>query len=184
MAERLRELGYAIDVGPAASPTRRAARGRTIGRPQLADALVAAGYAAIVATRSTRCSAKAVPPSCPAAGPRSARLRRSSGRAGGVASLAHPGLMRLDDAIPGFAAAGLPAIEVWHSDHDPAAIARYQRWRSGWGSACSGGSDYHADHSHHAAGLGAVTLPAGGFRGSRGARRSSAGPPCPADALG
>ena len=45
------------------------------------------------------------------------RRRRQRGAgivaaAGGVASLAHPGLMPLDPAIPGFVARGLPAIEV------------------------------------------------------------------------
>ena len=72
--------------------------------------------------------------------------------AGGIASLAHPGLTKVDDAIPAFVAGGLPAIEVWHSDHDQEATARYKRCAEVLGLGTSGGSDYHAEHSHHAAG--------------------------------
>ena len=75
--------------------------------------------------------------------------------------------MSLDDAIAGFVAAGLPAIEVWHSDHDAAAVARYEAMAAQLGVGRSGGSDFHADHSHHASGFGLVTLPADGLRGSR-----------------
>ena len=45
--------------------------------------------------------------------------------AGGIASLAHPALVGRDEWIPAFAAAGLDALEAYHSDHDAAATARY-----------------------------------------------------------
>ena len=38
--------------------------------------------------------------------------------AGGIASLAHPGLLERDEWIAGFAAAGLDALEAYHTDHD------------------------------------------------------------------
>ncbi len=170
---------------PAASPTRRADRaGRLAARssPMRSSRPVTRR---IVATRST--AARRRPPrhSCPARGATVGEVATIVRAAGGIASLAHPGLMRLDDAIPGFVAGGLPAIEVWHSDHDATATARYQGIAEQLGLGMSGGSDYHADSSHHAAGLGAITLPRRGVRRSRSARRQavrSAGPPwsrCP-----
>ena len=57
----------------------------------------------------------------------------------------------------------MPAIEVWHSDHDDRTAARYQAKAQELGLGMSGGSDYHADQSHHSAGLGRVTLPAAAF---------------------
>ena len=72
--------------------------------------------------------------------------------------------MRLDDAIPGFVAGGLPAIEVWHSDHDADGDRTLsQRSPRGSASACPAGRTFTPTHSHHAAGLGSVTLPADGF---------------------
>ena len=45
--------------------------------------------------------------------------------------------MGLDDWIPEFAAAGLDAIEVYHSKHDDKARWRaIERWRSGSTSRC------------------------------------------------
>jgi predicted metal-dependent phosphoesterase TrpH len=162
MAERLRELGYAIDVGPLVADASRGA-GRTLGRPQLADALVEAGYAESRREAFDTLLGEGRPAFVPRSGATVGEVSAIIRAAGGVASLAHPGLMRLDDAIPGFVAGGLMAIEVWHSDHDPAANARYQEMAERLGIGMSGGSDYHADQSHHASGLGAVTLPEAAF---------------------
>ena len=79
--------------------------------------------------------------------------------AGGVASLAHPVLVEHDEWIPGFAAAGLDAIEAYHSDHDGAATARYLELADRLGLRVSGGSDYHGDESHGRGGPGSVSLP-------------------------
>ena len=77
------------------------------------------------------------------------RPRRSFAQihgAGGIASLAHPGLLRRDEWIAGLAAAGLDALEAYHTNHDDATTtARYLRDRaSGSASRVTGGSDYHA----------------------------------------
>ena len=159
MVERLRELGHAIDVDALVANASRGA-GRTVGRPHLADALVAAGYAANRREAFDTMLGEGRPAYVPRSGASVGEVSAIIRAAGGVASLAHPGLMRLDDAIPGFAAAGLPAIEVWHSDHDAAASARYHQLAERLDLGMSGGSDFHSDHSHHAAGLGTIALPA------------------------
>ena len=93
--------------------------------------------------------------------------------AGGIASLAHPGLLRHDDWVHEFAEAGLDAIEAYHSEHDPPMTATYLAIARRLHLGISGGSDYHADGSHGAAALGAVALPAAEFEDlqRRAARR-------------
>ena len=79
--------------------------------------------------------------------------------AGGIASLAHPGLVGRDGWIPEFAAAGLDALEAHHTDHDEAATARYRAIAERLKLAITGGSDYHADESHGAVRPGSTSLP-------------------------
>ncbi len=162
IAERLHDLGYAIDVSALIEEYSHS-KGKAVGRPQVADALVSAGYAADRREAFDTLLGEGRPAFVPRGGASVADVVAIVRDAGGIASLAHPGLMRLDDAIAGFAASGLPAIEGWHSDHDAEATARYKRFAETLGLGTSGGSDYHAEHSHHAAGIGSVTLPADAF---------------------
>jgi predicted metal-dependent phosphoesterase TrpH len=79
--------------------------------------------------------------------------------AGGLASLAHPGLLARDEWIAGLVAEGLDAIEAYHTNHDEAATGRYRAIAARRGIAVSGGSDYHADQSHGSPHPGSVALP-------------------------
>jgi predicted metal-dependent phosphoesterase TrpH len=80
--------------------------------------------------------------------------------AGGIASIAHPALAAHDDWIPGFAAAGLDALEAYHPDHDEEATLRYLGMADRLGLAVSGGSDFHGDDGlHGAGGPGSIALP-------------------------
>ncbi len=104
-------------------------------------------------------------------------------RAGGVASLAHPGLLGIDDRIAGYAESGLSAIEVRHRDHTPTDEAYYRRLAATLDLAVSGGSDFHGDDVGSASsrrwarmsicGPGSVTLGAEDFAAleARAARR-------------
>jgi predicted metal-dependent phosphoesterase TrpH len=84
---------------------------------------------------------------------------RSIHDAGGVASVAHPGLTRCDEMIPGFAAVGLDAVEAFHTEHDAAATERYLQVAATLGLCVTGGSDFHGDTSHGASAPGATSLP-------------------------
>jgi predicted metal-dependent phosphoesterase TrpH len=79
--------------------------------------------------------------------------------AGGLASLAHPGLIRRDDLIPRLVTAGLDALEAFHSDHSPEDVIRYRKMAGQHALAVTGGSDFHGDSRHPRATLGSVTLP-------------------------
>ncbi len=79
--------------------------------------------------------------------------------AGGIASLAHPGLLKRDSWIAGFADAGLDALEAHHTEHDAVTMARYRDMAERLSLVVSGGSDYHADESHGAPHPGSTALP-------------------------
>lgn len=165
MAGRLDALHCPVDVEAILAAS--AGQGRTVGRPALADALVAAGYAADRRDAFDRLLAADRPAFVPRCGPPLARVCEVIGRAGGIASLAHPGLLGLDDRLEQFAASGLAALEVRHSEHPPPVEAHYRERARALGLAMSGGSDFHGDHlagaSEHGAILGQVTLGADDF---------------------
>ncbi len=64
-------------------------------------------------------------------------------RAGGAAVMAHPGLNRADDLIPGMVEAGLDGIECFHTKHPPAVAQHYLRMAERLGLLVTGGSDCH-----------------------------------------
>ena len=67
--------------------------------------------------------------------------------------MAHPGKTRKDHLIPDLIAAGLPAIEVYHPDHDEADTARYRQMADRSTSWSTGGSDYHGPGSGREVGV-------------------------------
>jgi predicted metal-dependent phosphoesterase TrpH len=79
--------------------------------------------------------------------------------AGGLASLAHPGLTAVDGRIQELHDAGLDALEAYHSDHDAETRDRYLEIARAHAMLVTGGSDYHGDPAHGLA-PGSVTLPA------------------------
>jgi len=62
---------------------------------------------------------------------------------GGVPVLAHPGCMGRDEYIPELIECGLRGIEVYHTDHAPAAVRRYEEMAKENGLLITGGSDCH-----------------------------------------
>jgi hypothetical protein len=66
-------------------------------------------------------------------------------RAGGIASLAHP--VRINGDVPALmpelCAAGLNAIEAYHSDHSPQHVQLYLELAKRYGLLVTGGSDFH-----------------------------------------
>ncbi len=64
--------------------------------------------------------------------------------AGGLPVLAHPGVTRVDERIPGFIRDGLAGIEVYHSEHNSAAKRHYAKYCRQHDLALTGGSDFHS----------------------------------------
>jgi hypothetical protein len=145
---RLARLGIPIDVD--ALVTTAASRpGTSVGRPQIARALVSAGHVSSVQEAFERWLATGLPAFVPRTGPSPARVVDVVHAAGGVVSFAHPGVTRRDDLIRPLADHGLDAIEVYHSDHLPEDVQQYRGLAQRLGVLVSGGSDFHGDPSTH-----------------------------------
>jgi 3',5'-nucleoside bisphosphate phosphatase len=158
IADRLASLGAPIDVTPLLEDAARN-DGRSIGRPQIARALVAAGHASDVNDAFERWLARGRPGFVPRAGAPPDQVIAVIHEAGGLASLAHPALAQMDDRIAPLADSGLDALEVYHSEHDEVARDRYLLMARRLDLLVTGGSDYHGDPAHGVA-PGTVTLPA------------------------
>ncbi len=162
IADRLASLGYPID---AESLLLEGARtpGRSIGRPQIAAALIAAGHARDREDAFDRLLGNERPAYVPRRGAPPDDVIAIVRRAGGIVSLAHPALTKNDRIIPRLASAGLAALEARHSDHDALAEQHYRTLAAEHRLAVSGGSDFHGDSGHRAAMLGSVVLPVEDF---------------------
>jgi predicted metal-dependent phosphoesterase TrpH len=79
-------------------------------------------------------------------------------QAGGLAVMAHPGLNRTDDIIPGLVKAGLDGIECFHTKHSTVMAERYLEIAEKYDLLVTGGSDCHG-FSKKAPLIGTVKLP-------------------------
>jgi len=159
IADRLEQLGMPIDRAALLAP-----RGtRSVGRPIVAQALVKAGHVPDVRQAFERLIGEGKPAFVERRGPSPAEVIDTINRAGGIASLAHPGLLRQDELIPGMIAAGLAAVEAFHSEHDAVMTEHYLRFAEHHGILVSGGSDYHGEKERRRSAFGAIGLPADHF---------------------
>jgi predicted metal-dependent phosphoesterase TrpH len=146
---------------------------RAIGRPQVARGMIAAGYVADTREAFDKWLGRDLPAFVPRTGPSPEAVIETIHRAGGLASLAHPGRTQIDPRIAALRDAGLDALEAYHSDHDAAAVDRYHRMAVGLGLLVSGGSDYHGDPAH-AVSIGCSTLPPDAWQRLHAARHRHA----------
>ncbi len=159
---QLEKLGLHLDADAILRPAIDEP-GKSIGRPAIARALVAAGYVKTSNEAFASWLSRGRPAFVAREGAAPDNVIAQIHGAGGIASLAHPGLLRRDAWIAGFASSGLDAIEAYHTDHDEAMTGHYRSVAHRLGLAVSGGSDYHADESHGSAHPGSVVLPSDAF---------------------
>jgi predicted metal-dependent phosphoesterase TrpH len=157
IAERLASLGMPIDIAPLLAEARQQS-GRSIGRPQVARAMVAAGYVADTRQAFDRWLAAGLPAFIPREGASPEQVIDVIHAAGGLASIAHPGKSVSDARLAALRDAGLDAIEVFHPDHVDSQEEHYRELAGRLDLLMTGGSDFHGDPGH---GLppGTVTLP-------------------------
>jgi len=158
VGDRLAQLGMPIDILPLIAKAKDDG-GRSIGRPQIARAMIAAGYAADSREAFDKWLATGRPAFVPRAGAPPEEVIRIVHEAGGVASLAHPGQTAVDARISAYVDAGLDALEAFHPDHDKPSTDRYRGVAAHLKLLVTGGSDFHGDPSHGWE-PGAVSLPA------------------------
>jgi predicted metal-dependent phosphoesterase TrpH len=159
---RLTALGYPVDLEPMLQDA-ELRHGKSVGRPLVADALIAAGHVVDRRDAFDNLLGAGRPGFVARVGAPVREVIEILHRAGGIAALAHPGPLEMDDAVEGFVRAGLDAIEARHSDHDEATEQRYREMAGRFGLAVCGGSDFHGDPSRRVDELGIVTLPESDF---------------------
>lgn len=157
MAVRLEQLGLPVDIQPLLEEARRH-HNRSIGRPALARAMVAAGYVSTTRDAFDTWLGQGRPAFVERIGPTPEAVIGTLHGARGLASLAHPGRTQIDARIASLKDAGLDAIEAYHSDHDAETAQGYVVIARRLELLVTGGSDFHGDPAH---GLepGASTLP-------------------------
>lgn len=159
MGTKLAALGAPIDMDALMARSGGASSGKAIARPDVARELVKAGHCLNVQEAFDRFLADEAPAYVPRVGASPAEVIGIIRRAGGIASLAHPGPLGHDAWIPALACAGLAALECYHSEHAPEVTARYLDLAARHGLAVSGGSDFHGEGARRAESLGHVGLP-------------------------
>jgi predicted metal-dependent phosphoesterase TrpH len=116
---------------------------RAPGRPHVARALVQAGLCAnldVAFERYLKRNRPAWVPKFKISAPEAIALIH---HAGGVAVLAHPGLNRTDDFIPGMVESGLDGIECFHTKHSTSTSEHYMELADQYHLLVTGGSDCH-----------------------------------------
>ncbi len=157
ISERLAALGYPVDIEAELESTHRNTP-KAIGRPQIARAMVAAGYVADVQQAFDKWLGRGCAAFVARTGPTTESVIATIHAAGGLASLAHPGRTRIDGRIKVLRDAGLDAIEAFHSDHDARQVTQYTGLARQLGCLVTGGSDFHGEPSRQLS-PGSMTLP-------------------------
>lgn len=143
--EKINELGLTISMEDVLRVMGRPLeKDETIGRPHIADALVAKGYVSNMREAFDHYLAEGKPGfvSVPRVTPEDAFSWIRA--AGGTPVLAHPGLYGDDELVRKIIEHGHPAgIEVYHSDHGPEEEKRYLAIAEEYNLIVTGGSDFH-----------------------------------------
>jgi hypothetical protein len=158
---RLARLGMAVDVeGLVARVARKP--GASIGRPVIARALVKSGQVSSLREAFERFLGAGRAAFVPRTGKNPGEVIDVIHKAGGIASMAHPGVTGQPGVMVGLVADGLDAIEVYHSDHRPEVMRELKQFATRHDLLVTGGSDFHGDDSRDRP-LGRIALPVGEF---------------------
>ena len=154
MADKLRELGFAIDFDRLLA----AASGGSIGRPHLADALMEKGYVKNRQEAFDRFLKKDGSAYVEAALPTSDQSISLIRRAGGVPVLAHPSYNQSPKLLETLVGQGLMGIEAYYPEHGRSLTRHYLDVAERYGLVATGGSDFHGPRSGRSA-LACVDVP-------------------------
>jgi predicted metal-dependent phosphoesterase TrpH len=140
LAARLQELGFDIRLEEAEA----LGRGMT-GRPHFAQLLVSKGYVSGFREAFDEYLDESAKAYVYRREPQFAEGVERIRGAGGIASVAHPARIKGDPEklLPELCAAGLNAVEAYHSDHTAEETELYVRLARRFGLKITGGSDYH-----------------------------------------
>jgi len=143
--EKLKALGFELTADEVALR----AGGEVVGRPHIAQAMVARGYCCNVKEAFDRFLSDRGPAFVEKECVSPARAIQMIHDAGGLAVIAHPKWLHcsdedaLDAAIYGLRELGVDGIECMHSDHDQADERRFEKMARRYGMLITGGTDWH-----------------------------------------
>ena len=138
ICNRLSILGCVIDP----SAVLKSADGN-VGRPHIARALLAAGHVRDMDHAFTKYLGDGRPAYVPASQLSIQDAIALIHRAGGITSIAHPGVDKITHRIGELQEMGLDAVEVEHPSHNPGMRAKLRSIVSVTGLGITGGSDLH-----------------------------------------
>lgn len=155
--ERLADHGIALTMEDVA----RHADGGALGRPHLAQALVAARVVSSEQQAFDQFLSSQAPTYVPRDGISPAEAVQTIRRAGGVASLAHPKGLPLDEGplFDELLEAGLGGLEVVHPSQPPALREYYRSLAESRGLLCTGGTDDHGPKEGQPSRIGSDGVP-------------------------
>jgi predicted metal-dependent phosphoesterase TrpH len=154
MVARINELGVPLLLDDVFA----LANCKSPGRPHVARALAKAGLVKNLDDAFERFLKRGRPAWVPKARMSALESIELIHQAGGLAVVAHPGLNRSDEIIPGLAEAGVDGIECFHTKHSPAMSERYLEIAEEYHLLVTGGSDCHG-YSKAKPLIGTVKLP-------------------------
>ncbi len=139
MVARINEMGTPLQ----AESVFALANCKSPGRPHVARAMVKAGFVKSLDEAFERFLKKGRPAWVPKSKISALEAIELVHQAGGLAVMAHPGLNRTDDVIPGLVTAGLDGIECFHTKHSTTMSERYLEIADKYRLLVTGGSDCH-----------------------------------------
>jgi predicted metal-dependent phosphoesterase TrpH len=161
MAEMVRRLdGLGVHVTPDAIVAYSG--GKTIGRPHVARAVVAAGAAATVKEAFDRFLGEGRPAYVGRYRLTAAQAVELVRGAGGVATLAHPGVSKIGrEDLVRLRSIGFDGVEVRHPEHSPGQVASLRQAASELGLVPTAGTDFHGPAINPERELGTSDMAAG-----------------------
>jgi predicted metal-dependent phosphoesterase TrpH len=137
--EILASLGVQVEYERVAAR----AQGGVVGRPHVAEEMVACGHATSIDDAFDRFLGGGRPAHVAKRALGLAEAARLLRRAGAVPVVAHPGASHLGALLPRLRPAGVMGLEVWHPKHDPRQTRRYLEACRRHGLLPTGGTDFH-----------------------------------------
>ena len=161
--EKLNGLGISL------SPERVRERvgGNVIGRPHIAQAMVADGHVESYEEAFIRFLRNGGPADVSKELPRLSEALKALHGAGGIGVLAHPGHWVTDRDVHRMVDYGLDGIEIYHPSHDEMLSEYYTKLAQSKGLVMTGGSDYHGMRAGDEENLGRIGLSVDQFESLR-----------------
>ncbi len=142
MVEQMRKLGFPVRM----EEVRAIAGSAQLGRPHLARLLVERGWCLDVKEAFDRFLGAGKPAWTDRFKLEGRDAIRLIHRAGGTATLAHPGSSKLERYdILQLAREGLDGLEALHTDHNPSVQEKYLKFAKEFDLVTTGGSDFHGE---------------------------------------